>query len=200
MRVRVFARWLVGLGFLAPSLMDAFPMIRKPLLAPRPSMKHAEVRNVIRGLPKWSPRQLMLHALVETAYSTALRPCELIRLDLEDYYADRGLLRVLGKGNKERLAPIGKRAAASLENYIAGVRPLLTVDPNVRALWLNFSGRRFGYDSLLKLLHEHLGKGRPRVPAKSSRQATTLAPVSDISAQSSGHSRENWSMMVKIRK
>ena len=116
MKVRVFARWLVRLGHLAPSVLDAFPILRRPMLTPRAAMKHAEVRGLIRRLPKTSPRQLMLHALVEAAYSTALRPCELLRLDVGDYYAQRGLLRVRGSGEKERLVPIGKRAAASMEN------------------------------------------------------------------------------------
>ncbi|HWD40179.1 MAG TPA: tyrosine-type recombinase/integrase [Fimbriimonas sp.] len=159
LRVRKFFRHLAEIGAVAPVIVDAFPIIRTPIRAPGPALKHVQVMKVIRKLPGGSPRLLMLRALVEVAYSAALRPCELLRMDVADFDAEGGLLRVLGKGNKERLVPIGRQASRSLENYVSAIRPLLLIFRNERALWLSWRGRRLGYAGLLALLRDQV-RGR----------------------------------------
>jgi integrase/recombinase XerD len=98
----------------------------------------------------------MLRALGELAYTTAARPCELLALNISDANFETALVRVLGKGQKERMLPVGKMALRTMENYVRAVRPLLLRNPNERALWLNERGRRLGYDSMLALLHRHV--------------------------------------------
>lgn len=172
LRVRTFVRMLIARGAVAPSIIDAFPTIRTPALAPQAALKHTEVKRVIRDLPNGSPRQLMLRALVEMAYSTALRPCELLRLNVRDVEAERGLLRVLGKGDKRRLVPLGRKAGRLVENYILAVRPLLLCDPNETALWLSWVGKRLGYAGLIALLHKNVrGKNAEDITWYSFRRA-----------------------------
>lgn len=157
LRVRVFVKSLVEGGLVAPSVLGAFPIIRTPILAPKPALKHCQVRAVLRGIPKGSPRFLMLRTLVELAYSTALRPCELLRLNVGDIDADRSLLKISGKGGKERMVPLGTQALRWLGNYLTAIRPLLIRDPSEPALWLNWLGKRLGYAGLLGLLREVFG-------------------------------------------
>lgn len=154
-RVRIFLRTLVDQGLLAPSILDVFPRLRKPPLLPLPALKHVDVTRVIRAVPQHSPCLHMLRTLVEVAYSTAMRPCELLRLDVIDVDFDRALVRVMGKGDKQRLVPIGKQARRQLEHYVCAVRPLLHRDPRETALWLNNLGRRLSYGAVLALLHKH---------------------------------------------
>lgn len=154
-RVRTFLRTLIDQWLLAPSILDVFPQLRKPPLVPRPALKHADVTRVIGAVPQHSPCLHMLRTLVEVAYSTALRPCELLRLNVIDIRFEQGLVRVMGKGEKERVIPIGKHASRELERYVHAVRPLLHREPHETALWLNSRGGRLSYTRLLALLHKH---------------------------------------------
>ncbi len=63
--------------------------------------------------------------MLETLYSSGLRVSELVELRLANIYFDIGFLRVIGKGNKERLVPIGRDAMKYLKIYIEEVRVLL---------------------------------------------------------------------------
>jgi site-specific recombinase XerD len=88
------------------------------------------------------------------AYSTAARPCELLGLDVANVDLSLGLVRVLGKGDKERILPIGRTAQKVLVDYLRASRPLLLRHSGATALWLNDRGGRLGYDSLFKLMQQ----------------------------------------------
>ncbi|MCH8522991.1 MAG: site-specific tyrosine recombinase XerD [Balneolales bacterium] len=62
-------------------------------------------------------------AILELLYSAGLRVTELTTLKLDQLYFEIGFLRVIGKGNKERLVPVGKQAVDAVENYLSTVRP-----------------------------------------------------------------------------
>jgi integrase/recombinase XerD len=81
--------------------------------------------------------------ILEVFYSTGIRRSELINLRLEDLDLDDGLLRVnAGKGNKDRVVPIGKIAQRYLKNYLQAVRPRLVKDPNDDHVFLSQRGSR----------------------------------------------------------
>src|SRR5262249_24387441 len=70
-------------------------------------------------------------AILETLYSTGLRRLELFSLELYDLDAERGTVLVRqGKGRKDRMIPIGERALAWIDRYLAEVRPALVVEPD----------------------------------------------------------------------
>jgi integrase/recombinase XerD len=62
-------------------------------------------------------------AILETLYATGMRVSELVNLELDNLFFEIGFIRVLGKGNKERLVPVGEMAQTALEHYIETVRP-----------------------------------------------------------------------------
>ncbi|MDX1776553.1 MAG: site-specific tyrosine recombinase XerD [Desulfobulbales bacterium] len=74
-----------------------------------------------RGDPLAARNHVMLHLL----YATGLRVSELVKLPLVSYNRHSGNLRVLGKGSKERLVPVGEQARSLLEDYLNHIRPLL---------------------------------------------------------------------------
>jgi integrase/recombinase XerD len=82
-------------------------------------------------------------AILETLYSTGIRRIELTRLRLEDLNFERATLRVFGKGNKERVVPVGKKALHWLDRYLEEVRPRLVIRADVRALFLTGLGEAF---------------------------------------------------------
>lgn len=82
------------------------------------------------------------HALFELIYSCGLRVSEACSLTLSDYDEGQGLLRVIGKGNKERIVPVGEVAAALLREYITTVRPhLLGAQHHQQTLFLGRRGK-----------------------------------------------------------
>lgn len=69
-------------------------------------------------------------AVLETLYATGMRVSELVGLELDNLIFEIGFIRVIGKGNKERLVPVGEEAQSALEHYIEVVRPKFQNDEN----------------------------------------------------------------------
>ncbi len=81
------------------------------------------------------------HAMLEVMYGAGLRVSELIGLKVRDAMLDEMLVRVLGKGEKERLVPIGHRAITALRRYLRELRPRLERGQSEGAMFLNHRGR-----------------------------------------------------------
>ncbi|MEQ9299777.1 MAG: site-specific tyrosine recombinase XerD [Cyclobacteriaceae bacterium] len=80
-------------------------------------------------------------AIIETLYSSGLRVSELVNLSMQNLYFDVGFLRVIGKGNKERLVPIGKTAQKFIHMYIDGYRVHMNIKPGQESfVFLNRRG------------------------------------------------------------
>lgn len=101
-----------------------------------------QMRRLLEGIPASGPLELRDRALLELAYSSGLRCGELVGLDLDAIDFDGEAVRVIGKGRKERIVPIGEPARRALERYVTGARPALVSDPDERALFLSRRGRR----------------------------------------------------------
>lgn len=93
-------------------------------------------------------------AVVELLYGAGLRVGELVGCDVGDLDLERLMVRVLGKGSKQRVVPFGVPAAAALDDYLSRGRPQLSADPeaDARALFLGRSGRRLGARSVYALV------------------------------------------------
>jgi integrase/recombinase XerD len=89
------------------------------------SLSEADVEALLVAPEVDSPRGLRDRAMLETLYATGLRASELVRLKLVEVALDMGVVRVFGKGTKERLVPLGEEAAAWLTRYLAEGRPAL---------------------------------------------------------------------------
>jgi len=82
-------------------------------------------------------------AMLELLYGGGLRVSELVRLDLAHCNFEAGFIRCLGKGNKERIVPLGRQAAAALARYLKTERPrLIARRPDAQALFVNRRGGR----------------------------------------------------------
>ncbi len=95
-------------------------------------------------------------ALLETGYATGARREELSALSIFDVDLDNGTLRVLGKGKKERVLPLGKQAVLWLTKYIRDARPrLLKENLDEPALWIDTHGHPINYDAFQQILTRH---------------------------------------------
>ncbi len=94
-------------------------------------------------------------AMLEVIYATGIRVSELISLDLEHINIESGFIRCRGKGNKERIIPIGSLAVRHVENYLAGCRGRLVRNGNESALFVNQHGKRMTRQGFWKILKKY---------------------------------------------
>ena len=92
-------------------------------------------------------------AIVELMYSSGARVSEVVALDLDEV-TDDGLIRVRGKGSKERIVPVGSFAAKSLDAYLVRTRPELAKLRGERALFLNKQGGRLSRQSIWEIIQK----------------------------------------------
>jgi integrase/recombinase XerD len=83
-----------------------------------------------------TPLGLRDQAMLELMYATGLRVSELVGLEMAGVNLNQGVVRVLGKGGKERLVPVGEEAEACLKRYLAEARPILLAGANCPQLFV----------------------------------------------------------------
>lgn len=153
--VRRLFRWLAATGkiFLDPAALWSLPKPDRPLMDV-PTEK--QVARLLAQPDTTSPRGVRDRAWIETAYSTGARLEELGALTIFDPDFDRGLLRVMGKGRKERMLPLGKQAVHWLRQYLRDARPKLTRGRlNEERLWLGTGGRPLSGPAMRLVLRQH---------------------------------------------
>jgi site-specific recombinase XerD len=148
--VRSFLRFTLG----PARVPDASLAPRRPRRLPD-APKQAEVEELVARVDADGPLGLRNRALVELVYSAGLRSAEAIGLDLGDVDFEQELVRVRGKGSKERVVPLGEEAAHLVARYLRVARPQLARGAN-DALFLSVRGRRLDTSTLRRLVpHPH---------------------------------------------
>lgn len=117
------------------------------LETPRLSLKipevlsYDEIQQMLAAIDHSEPHGVRNRAMLETLYACGLRVTELINLRITNLYLDIGFIKVVGKGDKERLVPIGEEAIKHIGFYIEGVRRHLKIKKgNENILFLNRRG------------------------------------------------------------
>lgn len=105
------------------------------------------------------PLQLRNKAIFELLYSSGLRVSELVQLDVENVQKQKGMLRILGKGSKERIVPVGEQAQFAIAYYLEHGRPLLVKKEEVQALFLNRQGTRLTTRGVEYILEQYVKQG-----------------------------------------
>src|SRR5262249_2820326 len=103
-------------------------------------------------IPATTPLELRDRAMLELAYSCGLRCEEIVTLDLGAFDFETEQLRVIGKGSKERLLPVGEPAQRALRGDLERGRGALADDGSERALFLSKSGRRLSNSDVTRRL------------------------------------------------
>jgi integrase/recombinase XerD len=101
------------------------------------------------------PAALRDRALLELMYACGLRASEAVGIELDELDIEAGVLRVTGKGSKERIVPIGSKAVAALLAYLTVGRPLLVGIGESRRVFVNQRGRGLTRQGLYKIVQRH---------------------------------------------
>lgn len=160
--VRALMRHLERRGLVAtnPATALALPKVRRPL----PTFVDVDAAAEIMDAPDTSSAAgLRDRAMLETLYGSGLRVSELCGLDLDALDLPGASARVLGKGKKERIVPLGSHAVAALREWLACRSELLGDRAGERAVFLGKGGRRIGVRRVQTLVQRYgaLGAGRP---------------------------------------
>ncbi len=116
-----------------------------------------QVATLLEAPPANDPMGLRDRAILETMYSSGLRVAELVGLNLSDWDRAANILRVLGKGKKERIAPVGSYAIRALERWLEARHADAAAPPEERdAIFLNRFGRRLTTRSIGRMLEKYL--------------------------------------------
>jgi integrase/recombinase XerD len=121
---RSYFRHLQLLGRRADNPAAAVPLPRRPKPLPK-TLSPGEAERLIQAARGTTPLALRDHALLELLYGAGLRVSEAVGLERSGVDLDERLVRVLGKGGKERVVPIGRPAAEALRRYLSRGRPYL---------------------------------------------------------------------------
>ena len=161
---RAFYRHLVLLGLRVDNPASEIELPRRRARLPR-TLSPAEVERLIGAANGTTPRSLRDRALVELLYGAGLRVSEAVGLERGGVDLDNRLVRCVGKGDKERIVPLGREAADALRRYLSRGRPYL--DRRHRPdLFLNAQGgalTRAGAFLILRRLAEKAGLDPKRV-------------------------------------
>ena len=118
-----------------------------------------EVDRLLAAPDPSTPIGLRDRAMLEVFYSTGLRVSEVLNLRISDVDMRIGCVRCIGKGDKERLVPIGRKAIAAVEQYLALSRPQFSRPsspaPHNLVLFLTRNGRRLSRVSIWKIMHDY---------------------------------------------
>ncbi|MBW1987922.1 MAG: tyrosine recombinase XerC [Deltaproteobacteria bacterium] len=109
-----------------------------------------EAYDLLDNMPAGTWLEKRDRAVLETLYSTGVRVAELSGMDVDDVDAAEGLVRVVGKGNKERVVPIGQKALDAIEEYRKALDEEGPENRDEKALFLNFRGGRLTVRSMAR--------------------------------------------------
>ena len=160
--LKSFHRFLVREGVTENHPTSDLPLPKKPKRLPDVLGIEQVDKMLSQPFPE-GPAGLRDCAILETLYGCGLRTSELTTLDVADVDLERGFLRVLGKGDKERLVPVAGAAERAIEEYLTHGRPYLRTkssrarrDPN--ALFTSVRGHRLTRKTVYELVRRYGGR------------------------------------------
>lgn len=166
--VKTFTAWATRRGLLGadPAIRLQVPRARRTLpavLRQDQALAAMDAANI--GAQEGDPLALRDALIVELLYATGIRVSELCGLDIDDVDIGRRVLRVLGKGNKQRTAPFGEPAEDALRRWLADGRPALATGTSGPALLLGARGGRLDARQARTVVHETMSavEGAPDI-------------------------------------
>ena len=128
--IKGFYRFAFGEGLIEKDVAAHLDLPRMPRLLPE-TLTAAETERLL-GAPR--PEALLDRALLELLYAAGLRVSEALRLDLEDISLDGAFVRVIGKGDRERLVPVGEVALDAIRAWLDGPRRAIVAEHHVQPI------------------------------------------------------------------
>jgi integrase/recombinase XerD len=140
--LRAFYRFAENEKLLPANIAENLSLPRRWQRLPK-ALTNAEIDQLLTPETPETPRNLCDQAVLELAYASGLRLAELRGARLEHLHLDASFINVIGKGNKERVVPVGSKAVAALERYLSVARPRLVTPRSPAAVFLTTRGTPF---------------------------------------------------------
>ena len=163
--LRSFFRFAEEEGHVTGNPAENLSLPRRGRRVPK-ALSEPEIRRLLQAPVEATPQALCTHAILETAYASGLRLAEIRNLRLEQLHLEAGFLLVIGKGNKERVVPVGAAAVTALQRYLT-VRHTLVRPKTPGVVFLTQRGSAFAHVTLWKRITQavrHAGIERPVTP------------------------------------
>lgn len=145
--LRAFYRFAENEKLLPANLAENLSLPRRWQRLPR-ALTGQEIERLLTPETPETPQSLCDQAMLELTYASGLRLAELRHLRLEQLHLAAGFITVIGKGNKERVVPVGRPAVAALERYLAAGRPQLVTPRTPANVFLTRRGTPFAHVTL----------------------------------------------------
>ena len=163
--LRVWFKWMARHHHILHNPASELELPRLGMRLPKAVLTAHEAEQVIEQSNVHDILGLRDRAILETLYSTGMRRLELVNLTLWDLDLERGAVTIRqGKGKKDRIIPIGDRAAAWVRKYLEEARPQLAMEPDDKVVFLSNAGEPFSLDYLTEMVRgyvEKSGVGKP---------------------------------------
>jgi integrase/recombinase XerD len=140
--LRAFYRYCEAEKLLPVNQAENLSLPRRWQRLPK-SLTDREIERLLQPPAREDPAALCDQAVLELAYASGLRLAELRHLRLEQLHLEAGFVTVVGKGNKERVVPVGRQAVAALEQYLRAGRPKLVTRRTPANVFLTRRGTPF---------------------------------------------------------
>ena len=153
--LRAFYRWAENEGHLRLNVAEHLSLPRRWKRLPK-SLSDAELGRLLQPVLPETPSSLCSQAILELAYASGLRISELGAVRLEQLQLEAGFVNVIGKGNKERVVPLGRKAVEALHRYLEAGRPKLLSGKSPANVFLTRRGTPFSRVTLWKRIKERV--------------------------------------------
>lgn len=153
--LRSFYRFAEQEGFVTQNPTENLTLPRRWKTLPK-ALSEDEIGRLLQPPVQATPASLCTHAILEVAYASGLRLAELRGLRLEQVHLEAGFLSVIGKGNKQRVVPMGTKAQAALQRYLAAGRPELVSPRSPSNVFLTSRGTPFAHVTMWKRITDHV--------------------------------------------
>jgi integrase/recombinase XerD len=156
--VKAFFKFLLINDFINHNPTDRIDAPRLARKLPE-VMSYDEVQTIFMTIDMSEPHSLRNRAMLETLYACGLRVSELTELKISNLFLDIGFVKVIGKGNKERIVPIGDEAVKHIRLYLETDRKQLKIDPqSENILFLNRRGKKLTRVMIFLIIKELVGR------------------------------------------
>jgi integrase/recombinase XerD len=155
--LRAFYRFAENEKLVPSNIAENLSLPRRWKRLPKGLTSH-EIEKLLQPETPETPQRLCDQAILELAYACGLRLAELRGIRLEQLHLEAGFINVIGKGNKERVVPLGRKAVAALQRYLAAGRPNLLTRRSPANVFLTKRGTPFAAVTLWLRMKQRVGR------------------------------------------
>jgi len=155
--LKIFFRFLLGKGAVRRDPTETLSLPRIERYLPE-TLNEIQTEQLLEAIDTTAPLGLRDRAMIELLYASGLRISELANARLENFNAEERILRVVGKGSKTRLVPVGRKACEALAAYLSTERPKLLSRRTGNEIFLSIRGTKMTTVRVWQIVKKHAKK------------------------------------------